>query len=117
MSQRVGDISSQIMSGGYKTSSDIIKAMNQNSGVAGGNLYRSDFLNGGINPNDMYSKIISEEQKALEKAKEQVVLEEKRLLELGKNQTQQSFLQKNKTYLLIAGAVVLGFLAYKKFKK
>lgn len=57
-----------------------------------------------------------EKQKTLEQAKEQVVLEEKRLLEL-QNQPKQSFLEKHKNHLIIAGAVVLGFLAYKKFKK
>jgi len=71
--------------------------------------------NSSYNPNT-YKVNISEEQKALEKEKQQVVLEEKRLLEL-QNQPTQSFLEKHKNYLLIAGAVVLGFLAYKKFKK
>jgi hypothetical protein len=35
----------------------------------------------------------------------------------GTGVVQQSFLQKHKNHLLIAGALVVGFLAYKKFKK
>jgi hypothetical protein len=31
--------------------------------------------------------------------------------------TQETFVQKHKTHLLIAGAIIVGFLAYKKFKK
>jgi hypothetical protein len=59
---------------------------------------------------------LNSDQQLLNDAQQQVLLEEKRLLAL-QNQSQQSFLEKHKTHLLIAGAVVLGFLAYKKFKK
>jgi hypothetical protein len=35
----------------------------------------------------------------------------------GTGVVQQSFLQKHKNHLLLVGALVVGFLAYKKFKK
>ncbi len=71
---------------------ELVEAMNQNSGVSG--RFMPITYSGGINPNGMYTNGVT-----------------------GNNQPQQSFLKKHKTHLLIAGAVVLGYLAYKKFKK
>jgi hypothetical protein len=39
------------------------------------------------------------------------------IFENDKNNSKQTFFQKHKNHLLIIGAVVLGYLAYKKFKK